>query len=109
MDYGRYKYTQRKKQKKHVSHENILKEVRLRPKTDDHDRLIKMNRAKTFIDSGHKVQFTMLFRGREHAHRDRAIVAFNEIIAAFGDTVRVEREARMDGRRLTMIIAPIKH
>lgn len=109
MDYGRYKYTQRKKQKKRVSHENILKEVRLRPKTDDHDRLIKMNRARTFIDSGHKVQFTMLFRGREHAHRDRALAAFNEIIAAFGDTVRVEREARMDGRRLTMIIAPIKH
>lgn len=109
MDYGKFKYVQRKRQRKPHGREHVLKEVRLRPKTDDHDRLIKMNRAKSFLDSGHKVQFTMLFRGREHAHRDRAIVAFNEIIDSFGDTVRIERAARMDGRRLTMILAPLKH
>ena len=108
MDYGKSKYDQRKKQKQHKSHDQVLKEVRLRPKTDDNDRLIKMNRAKSFLESGYKVQFTMLFRGRERAHQNLALDKFNEIVDSFGETVKVERAARMDGRRMTMVLAPVK-
>ena len=65
MDYGKQKYAQNKKRRKQHAQDNSLKEIRLRPKTDTNDRLIKMNRASAFLKRGHKVQFTMLFRGRE--------------------------------------------
>lgn len=110
MDYGKFKYERKKRQKQAAGgHVVVLKEIRLRPKTDTHDRLIKMNRAKTFLTEGHKVQFTMLFRGRERAHRDRAVAAFNHIISEFGDAIKVERYPKMEGRRMTMVVAPVKH
>lgn len=106
MDYGKFKYHQKKHQKKH--HEQQLKEVRIRPKTDDHDREIKINHALKFMWQGDKVQFTMQFRGRERAHRDMATEAFREVIAELGDLVKVERHPSMDGKFMIMILAPNK-
>ena len=108
MDYGKHKYNLKKKQKQHASQEITQKEVRLRPKTDDHDREIKMNRAARFLEQGHKVQFTMLFRGRERQHRDRAMAMFQEIVDRFAEATKVERAARFEGRRMTMVLAPAK-
>jgi len=108
MDYGKHKYDQKRRQKQQQSHEAILKEIRLRPKTDDHDRSIKMNRALTFLKAGHKVQFTMLFRGRERAHKEIAIQAFHHIADSLEEIAKIERAARMDGRRMTMVLAPLK-
>jgi len=70
MNYGKWKYNQKKNVKRH--HEQQLKEVRLRPKTDTHDREIKVNRAIRFFKHGDKVQFTMVFRGRERFRREVA-------------------------------------
>jgi len=108
MDFGKHKYDQKKKQKQHHAAEQVLKEIRLRPKTDDHDREIKLSRAQKFLKSGHKVQFTMLFRGRERSHKELAFDTFNGIVASFNETAKVERPARMDGRRMTMVLAPLK-
>lgn len=108
MDYGKHRYLLKKKQKQQTSHEVHIKEVRLRPKTDDHDRDIKLKRADRFLAEGHKVQITMLFRGRERQHRDLAILAFKEIAERFKDLAKIEREPRYDGRRMTMVIAPLK-
>ncbi len=108
MDYGKHKYDQAKKNRKQTSSEQVLKELRLRPKTDDHDRMIKMKRAKSFLESGHKVQFTMLFRGRERSHQNLALDRFNQIVEDLGELVKVERAARVDGRRMTMVLAPAK-
>lgn len=109
MDYGKYKYDRKKRQKAAAgAHAVTLKEIRIRPKTDMHDRGIKLNRAREFLDSGHKVQFTMLFRGRERFHRDRAAEIFKSIIEELGETVRVERSPGMDGRRMTMVVTPAK-
>ena len=108
LDYGSHKYDKRKKQKQQKSHENVIKEVRIRPKTDDNDRLIKINRAKGFIEHGYKVQFTMLFRGRERAHTERAIESFDEIVKTLGESVRIERPAKVLGRRMTMVLSPAK-
>ena len=110
MDYGKYKYDRKKRQKQAAGgHVITLKEIRLRPKTDKHDREFKLGRAKEFLGEGCKVQFTMLFRGRERAHRDLAIEIFNNIVAEFGDTVKVERPPLMDGRRMTMVLTAAKH
>ncbi len=106
MDFGKWKYRQKKHHKKH--HEQQLKEVRIRPKTDSHDRAVKLKRAIRFLRKGDKVQFTMMFRGRERAHREIGITIFRRIIAEFGEQVKVERPPSMDGRHMIMILAPIK-
>ena len=90
MDYGKFKYQQKKKLKTRPSHEVILKEIRLRPKTDDNDRQIKLNRAVKFLKEGHKVQFTMLFRGRERAHREVGTDVFGSIVELLGDDIKIE-------------------
>ncbi len=110
MDYGKFKYDRKKRQKNAAGGTMItLKEIRLRPKTDPHDREIKMKRAARFLDAGNKVQFTMLFRGRERFHREFAQEIFNTIIEELGEAVKIERAPSMDGRRMTMVVAPAKH
>jgi translation initiation factor IF-3 len=108
MDYGKYKYHLKKRQKERGAHEVVLKEVRLRPKTDPHDKEIKVNRARRFLDDGSKVQFTMLFRGRERAHPDIGFEVFRSIVDDFGETVKVERPPKLEGRRMIMVLSPAK-
>lgn len=106
MDYGKFKYTQKKNTKKH--HEQHLKEVRMRPKTDNNDRSIKINRALKFLAKNDKVQFTMKFRGRERAHREIGFDIFDAILNDLGPLVKVERRPSMDGRDMIMVVAPNK-
>lgn len=107
MDYGKHKYDQSKKLKqKH--HEQRIKEVRLRPKTDPHDKEIKLKRARSFLEHGDRVQFTMLFRGRERFHQEVGLDIFDELVKALEDIAKLDRPARAMGRRMTMVLAPIK-
>jgi translation initiation factor IF-3 len=107
MDYGKHKYLQSKKHKqKH--HEQKMKELRIRPKTDAHDKHIKMERAKEFLHHGDRVQFTMIFRGRERFHQDIGMETFNEIITDLVDLAKVEQPPRMLGKRMTMLLVPLK-
>lgn len=109
IDYGKSQYEKKKRHKKaSQSHVITLKEIRIRPKTDTHDREIKLNRARKFLDQGHKVQFTMLFRGRERFNRDFARAIFDEILETFGEVIKVERPPSMEGRRMTMLVSPAK-
>ena len=110
LDYGKFKYNQKKKQRqqhKH-SHEIQIKEIRLRPKTDPHDRDIKLNRARDFLEKGDKVQFTMIFRGRENAHREIGLNIFKGIIEQFEALAKVEQIPKTMGRRMTMVLTPLK-
>jgi translation initiation factor IF-3 len=106
MDYGKWKYAQKKNIKKH--HEQQLKEVRLRPKTDTHDREVKLRRAVEFLKDGHKVQFTMVFRGREQFHRDLGAQILREILEYLGPRVKIERPPSMEGRHMITIVSAIK-
>jgi len=110
MDYGKWKYQQRKREQKAKSHskQSELKEVRVRPKTDDHDLDIKLDRAKRFLGEGHKVQFTMLFRGREMAHRDLAVKQLQEMAQELEGIGKLETPPRAMGRRMTMVLSPEK-
>ena len=109
MDYGKWKYEQKKKEQKAKSHrhEVVLKEVRMRPRTDPHDTMIKVNRAREFLAKGNKVQFTMLFRGREMVHVDLGRQAFNKIKQELAGVAKIERDFKMEGRRLTLVVAPL--
>jgi translation initiation factor IF-3 len=106
MDYGKWKYSQKKNVKKH--HEQQTKEVRLRPKTDTHDREIKLRQAIKFFKRGDKVQFTMVFRGRERLRREVALEVFRSLLAELGQRVKVERPPSMDGRHMVMIMSAVK-
>lgn len=110
MDYGKWKYQQKKKEQKAKSHskQSEMKGIRLRPNIGDHDLDIKVDHAREFLDDGHKVQFTMIFRGRQMAHRDLALQAMNAVAHRLGDISKVETPARMMGRRMTMVLSPDK-
>jgi translation initiation factor IF-3 len=107
MDYGKWKYQQRKKEQKAKAHakQSELKEVRLRPGTDEHDLKIKTDRAKRFLEAGDKVQFTILFRGRQMAHREIGFDLFEQIKDHFKDMAHVEMPPKIQGRRMTMTMA----
>ena len=108
MDYGKWKYAQSKKERKAKArrHETELKEVRIRtPKIGAHDLEIKVARARSFIERGDRVQFTLRFRGRELAHLDVGRDVLNSIKASLADVSKVERDFRMEGRRMTMVLA----
>jgi len=109
MDYGKWKYQQKKKEQKTRSHskQSELKEVRLRPKIDTHDLTIKIDRARQFLTEGNKVQFTMQFRGREMAHRDLGYKTLQQISEQLSSLSKVEIMPRMAaGRRMTMMLVP---
>ncbi len=110
MDYGKHLYQQKRKlresHKKHSIHATSLKEIRLRPETDLHDLKIKVNHAREFIEKGHKVQFTVFFRGRQMLHQERGYEMLESITAMLEEIAKVERPARMAHRRMTMIVIP---
>lgn len=108
MDYGKWKYQQKKKDQKAASHskQSELKELRLRPKIDKHDLDIKTERAKEFLGEGDKVQFTMLFRGREMAHQEIGLATLRSIRDALTEVSKVEAEPKLMGKRMTMTLAP---
>jgi translation initiation factor IF-3 len=109
LDYGKYKYDLAKKarQAKAHRHETELKEVRIRtPKIDKHDLMIKVERARGFLLRGDRVQFSLRFRGRELAHIDEGQRIFGLIEEALQDCGKVDRNRR-EGRRITMLIAPL--
>jgi translation initiation factor IF-3 len=108
MDYGKWKYHQKKKEQKAKSHakQSELKGVRLRPKIDDHDLQIKVDKAREFLSDADKVQFVMLFRGREMAHQDIGYRTMQDICQQLADVSKVEAAPKMMGRRMTMVLAP---
>jgi translation initiation factor IF-3 len=108
MDYGKWKYQQKKKEQKAKSHSkhSELKEIRLRPGTDDHDLDIKADKAREFFEEGDKVQFTLLFRGRQMAHKEIGFRLFERLAGRFEDVAHVEMIPRLQGRRMTMMMAP---
>jgi len=108
MDYGKWLYQQKRKLKQShkKQHVTILKEIRLRPKIDSHDKDIKVDHARKFLEKGHKVQFTMLFRGREMIYLDHGFEMMEEILQTIDDVAKLERGAKKMGRRMTMVVTP---
>jgi len=110
MDFGKFKYQLAKKshKSKAKSHEVRLKEIRIRPKTEAHDRDFKVRQARQFLESGDKVMVNMLFRGRELAHMDFATQNMQSFVAQLADVSIVERGPLREGRRMILILLPKK-
>ncbi len=104
MDYGKYKYEQKKKNSSKKSHSATLKEVKLRPGTDQHDLNFKLNNARKFLMEGDKVKVTVMFRGREMVHTYRGREQLNEVLKQLGSIAKMESSPRMEGRFMSMIL-----
>jgi translation initiation factor IF-3 len=110
MDYGKWKYAQRKKERKSKSrrHETEMKGIRIMtPKIGEHDLQIKIGHAREFLQQGDKVQFTLRFRGRELAHIEEGQKVFARIREALSDVSKVDQDSRREGRRITMTLTSL--
>jgi translation initiation factor IF-3 len=108
MDYGKFRFEQAKaaraaKKKQHIIH---LKEVKYRPGIDDHDFEFKTRHARNFLQEGNKVKLTMMFRGRQVAHPELGREVLDRVMQALADVAKVEQEPRLEGRNMSMVVAP---
>jgi len=110
MDYGKWLYQQKRRVReahKKTQHPiATLKEIRLRPETDKHDLAIKVGHARAFLEKGHRVQFSVFFRGRQMLHKELGTQMLNEIMATLQDVAKFERPSMMTGRRMTLLLVP---
>ncbi|OIO60163.1 MAG: translation initiation factor IF-3 [Proteobacteria bacterium CG1_02_64_396] len=107
MDFGRFKYEQAKKMNEARKRQKIIqvKEIKLRPKTDEHDYQVKLRSALRFLEDGDKVKFTLRFRGREMAHVELGAKVLQRIEADLLEIGVVEQHPKMEGRQLVMVMA----
>jgi len=107
MDYGKFKYKQSKKEKitKKRQHVINVKEIRLRPKIEEHDFNFKTNHARKFLEKGNKVKASVLFRGREFAHKEFAQNLLTRMAAELDDIAKIERDPEMEGRMMIMYLS----
>jgi translation initiation factor IF-3 len=108
LDYGKFRYEQSKKEREARKNQKQaeLKQIRLMPKTDDHDITTKANQAKRFLLQGDKVKFNVRFRGREMAHPDIGRKMLEEIAEQLREIAVVEQRPLMEGRVLSLLVAP---
>ncbi|MGE5849681.1 MAG: translation initiation factor IF-3 [Candidatus Methylomirabilota bacterium] len=110
MDYGKYRYEQSKKAREAKKKQTIieLKEIKLRPKTEEHDFRFKARHAERFLKEGNKAKITMMFRGREMIRMDRGKALLDRFVEALKEVAVVEQAPKIEGRNMTLILAP-KH
>ena len=109
MDYGRFKYEAQKKKQEAKKRQTVIqiKEIKLRPKTDEHDYQTKVSHIKRFIEDGDRCKVTIFFRGREIVHKDRGQTMLDRVVEDTKDVAKVEQEARAEGRTLFMMLTPL--
>jgi translation initiation factor IF-3 len=108
MDFGKYKYELAKKAHESKKHQTVIvvKEVKLRPRTDEHDVQFKTNNIKRFLEEGNKVKVSVMFRGREMAHTQMGRTLLERIVADLQNEAVVEQPPRMEGKNMMLFLAP---
>jgi len=108
MDYGKFKYLEKKKQNEAKKKQVVvqLKEVKLRPRTEEHDYSTKLKKVREFLEEANKARITVMFRGREMSHRELGQKVLQRVIEDLRETAVIESAPRMEGRQMFMILAP---
>ncbi|MBQ1456753.1 MAG: translation initiation factor IF-3 [Thermoguttaceae bacterium] len=106
LDYGKFKYEQKKKAVKPNASKNRIKELRLRPKTGEHDMLVKVNKAREFLTKKEKVLLTISFKGREVMYSAEGMKLMESIVAQLEDVAKVESPAKQMGKKINCTLAP---
>lgn len=110
MDFGKYKYELAKKEKLQRKHQHVVqvKEIRFHPNTDVHDFEFKTRHARRFIEEGHKVKATVVFKGREITYQDQGREVLDRFTGQMTDIAKIDQAMKLEGRHLIMIFAPDK-
>ena len=111
MDFGKFRYEQQKKvkeQRKKQAKQGELKEIRFRPRTDDHDYDFKTKHAREFLEEGNKVKAWVQFRGRDIIYKDQGLDILQRFTDDLADISKIDQAPTMEGRRMTMMLAPEK-
>lgn len=110
MDFGKYKYEQTKKDKLQRKHQHVtqLKELRFHPNTDVHDFDFKARHARRFLEEGHKLKATVVFKGREITYKEHGEEILRRLAEQLADIAKVDQVAKLEGRSMAMIFAPDK-
>ena len=108
MDFGKYRYEQQKREKEAKKKQKVvsIKEVKLRPNIEQHDFDVKLKNALRFVEEGNKVKVTIMFRGRELSHPELGKEVLSRVAEKLGGVVSIERNAKLEGKNMTMIVAP---
>lgn len=109
IDYGKFRYQQTKKEKesKKAQHQSKLKEIKMKPNIDEHDFLVKLKKARVFIEDGDKVRVTCVFRGREILHAEYGQSVIDRFCEGMKDIASAESPAKMFGKTLSLVLAPM--
>lgn len=110
MDYGKFKYEAARaaREARKKQHTIKVKEVKFRPGIEDHDYDFKVGHVRRFLDEGNKVKLTMMFRGRQITHPELGLEVLQKVTKDLEDVAKVESNANMEGRAMSMIVAPLK-
>ncbi|SME87813.1 bacterial translation initiation factor 3 (bIF-3) [Desulfovibrio gilichinskyi] len=110
MDYGKFKYQQQKRKQEAKKKQTVIqiKEVKFRPKTDEHDYQTKLKHIRRFLDDGDRCKVTIFFRGREIVHKDRGLIVLERVKEDTKDLAKMDQAPRSEGRTMNMMLAPIK-
>lgn len=110
MDYGKFRYQQSKKQQVAKKSQSVIqvKEIRIRPKTDEHDLQVKIKHIKKFLSQNDKVKITMMFRGREIAYTDLGRKIMDDMQKELAEISVIDQHPRLEGRNMVMIVSPKK-
>ncbi|MBO4296591.1 MAG: translation initiation factor IF-3 [Desulfovibrio sp.] len=110
MDYGKFKYEQQKKKQDAKKRQAVVqvKEIKVRPKTDEHDYETKVKHIRRFLEDGDRCKVTVFFRGREIVHKDRGLDILERIVKDLEEVAKVDQEPRAEGRTLQMLLVPKK-
>lgn len=110
MDYGKFKYETKKRANEAKKKQVVIKtkEIKLRPRTDEHDYQVKIRQAREFLEEGHKIKVTIVFRGREIAHREIGHKQLQDMIQELKDVAVVEQSPRMEGRSMFLLLGATK-
>ena len=106
VDYGKLKYEEKKKQQQSKKKQHIvkIKEIRLRPRIEDHDLMTKLNHGRKFLQDGAKLKVTLMFRGRELSRIDLGKIVMERVLEELSDVAEVEKDIPLEGRRMSMIL-----
>ena len=111
MDFGKFKYQQSKKAQQAKKKQKVIqvKELKVRPKTDEHDLETKAKHARRFLEEGNKIKVTVRFRGREIVHPDRGEMVLKKLMELLQGFATVESPPKMEGRTMVMVVTPVDH
>tara|TARA_B100000408_G_scaffold133855_1_gene121348 strand:+ start:2861 stop:3316 length:456 start_codon:yes stop_codon:yes gene_type:complete len=106
VDHGKLKYEEKKKQQQSKKKQHIvkIKEIRLRPRIEDHDLMTKLNHGRKFLQDGAKLKVTLMFRGRELSRIDLGKIVMERVLEELEDVAEVEKDIPLEGRRMSMIL-----